>query len=77
VHWTREALETRVDKLAAEHEGDELVVAMQAFADQLGDHERELLGRVLLERARAGRGATHDYPKWNVILPRPRRRRRP
>jgi hypothetical protein len=77
MQWTREALTARVDKLAAEHEGDELVAAVRDFAEQLDDAERELLGRILLERAPARRGVTADYPKWSVILPRTRRRRRP
>jgi hypothetical protein len=77
MQWTREALTARVEKLAAEHEGEELVAAVQAFAEQLDDDERELLGRILLERAPQRKGVTADYPKWSVILPRPRRRRAP
>ena len=76
MNWTREAISARVDKLAAEHEGDELVAAMRAFAEQLDDDEREVLGRILLERAPRRKGVTTDYPKWSVILPRPKRRRR-
>jgi hypothetical protein len=75
--WTRAALEARVAKLAAEHEGEALVAAVAAFAEQLDEAERELLGSVLLEQAPRRRGDTHDYPKWAVILPRtwrPRRR---
>jgi hypothetical protein len=75
--WTRAALEARVTKLADEHEGEELVAAVAAFAEQLDEDERELLGRVLLEQAPRRRGVTADYPKWSVILPRPGRRRRP
>jgi hypothetical protein len=77
VEWTRAALEARVAKLADEQEGEELVAAVAAFAEQLDDGERELLGRVLLEQAPRRRGVTADYPKWSVILPRKRRPRRP
>jgi len=77
VEWTRAALEARVAKLAEDYEGEELVAAVAAFADQLEDDERELLGRVLLEQAPRRRGVTQDYPKWSVILPRTRRRRTP
>jgi hypothetical protein len=77
VEWTRAALEARVAKLAEDYEGEELVAAVAAFADQLEDDERELLGRILLEQAPRRRGVTQDYPKWSVILPRTRRRRTP
>jgi hypothetical protein len=76
VEWTRAALEARVAKLAEEHEGEELVAAVAAFAEQLDEDERELLGQVLLEQAPRRRGVTHEYPKWSVILPRVRPRRR-
>jgi hypothetical protein len=75
VEWTRAALEARVDKLAADHQGEELVAAVSDFAGQLGDKERELLGRILLERAPARGGVTLDYPRWRAILPARRRRR--
>lgn len=71
--WTRPALEARVAKLAEEHEGEKLVEAVQEFGEQLDDEERELLGRILLERAPAV--AIGDYPRWQMILPRRRRRR--
>ena len=74
MEWTRAALEARVDKLAEDHDGEELVTAVSAFADQLGDDDRRLLGRILLERA-PRRGRIPDYPRWSVILPRARRRR--
>jgi hypothetical protein len=73
--WTRAALEARVAKLAEEHEGEELVAAVAAFAEQLDEGERELLGRVLLELAPRRRGVTHEYSKWSVILPRFKARR--
>ena len=75
VEWTRAALEARVAKLAAEHQGQALVAAVSTFAEQLDDDERELLGQVLLEQAPRRTGATADYPKWSVIFPRRRRRR--
>lgn len=75
--WTRAALEARVAKLAEEHDGEALVAAVAAFAEQLGEDERELLGQVLLEQAPRRRGVTSDYPKWSVIMPRRWVRRRP
>jgi hypothetical protein len=71
--WTRQALEARVAKLAEENEGEELVEAVQQFGAQLDDEERELLGRILLERAPAV--AIGDYPRWQMFLPRRRRRK--
>jgi hypothetical protein len=70
--WTRPALEARVAKLAEEHEGERLVAAVQEFGERLDDEERELLGRILLERAPAVR--IGDYPRWQMFLPRRRRR---
>ena len=74
--WTRQAIEARVAKLAEQHEGQELVDAVVAFGEQLDDGERELLGRVLLERAphRTPREETEGYPRWRSILPRIGRR---
>ena len=46
--WTRDALAARVDALAAQ-EG--FVEAVQRFAADLSEPERELLGDVLLQRA--------------------------
>ena len=47
----REAIETRVDELRAAHPGrKEFVEAVQEFGRTLDDDDRELLGRVLLER---------------------------
>ena len=62
MEWTRAALEARVDKLAAEHAGDEFVESVRAFADQLSDDERELLGRVVLDRAPRDPRVTVKYP---------------
>jgi len=76
VKWTRAALEARVDKLAFEHEGDEFVAAVRRFSEQLNESERDLLGRVVLDRARTRSGVTAKYPRWSVIMPRPRRRSR-
>ena len=47
--WTREALEARVDELAARR--DSFVPSIQRLSAVLDERERELLGRVLLERA--------------------------
>ena len=76
MQWTRAALEARVDKLAAEHQGDEFVESVRRFAEQLNDEDRELLGRVVLDRAPRDPRVTVKYPKWSVILPRPRRKPR-
>jgi hypothetical protein len=70
VEWTRAALEARVEKLAAEHQGEELVTEMRAFAEQLDDDDRELLGRILLERAPVRGEVTKDYPRWSAFWPR-------
>jgi hypothetical protein len=69
MEWTRAALEARVEKLAEEHDGDELVTAVAAFAEQLDEGERQLLGRILLERAPRRAGVTANYPRWRAILP--------
>ena len=50
--WSREALAARVDALAEAESGQALVAAVQRLAAELGDDERELLGQVLLARAR-------------------------
>ena len=50
--WSREALAARVDALADAESGQALVAAVQRFAAELGDDEREILGQVLLARAR-------------------------
>lgn len=75
--WTRAALEARVEKLTSEYEGAELIEAVVGFSQQLDQEERGLLGQILLERAQARTPAdlTRDYPRWSVILPRPRRKR--
>jgi hypothetical protein len=77
VEWTRAALEARVAKLAEEHQGDELVEAVSAFAEQLDEGGRQLLGRVLLEQAPRRTGVTANYPRWRVLLPPRKRRPRP
>ncbi len=76
--WTRQALEARVAKLAEEHEGQALVDAVVRFGEQLDEAERELLGKVLLERApqRTLREEVDEYPRWRVLLPRFGGRRR-
>jgi hypothetical protein len=74
--WTRSALEARVSKFAEEHEGDELVEAVRHLGEQLDDGERAVLGSILLDRARTRTpaDATGDYPRWQMFLPRRRRR---
>ena len=68
--WTRQALEARVAALAAEHEGAELVAAVQRLAAELEEDEREVLGRILLERAHergaydAGLVGQIEAPGW-------------
>jgi len=47
--WTTEALALRVEELAAQRES--FVPAVQRLAEELDERERELLGRLLLERA--------------------------
>jgi hypothetical protein len=69
VQWTRAALEARVDKLSQQYDGDELVSAVSAFAEQLDEDDRQLLGRILLERAPRRAGVTANYPRWRAILP--------
>ena len=67
-----------MEKLSEEHDGDELVTAVSAFAEQLDEDDRQLLGRILLERAPRRTGVTLNYPRWRAILPplkKPPRRR--
>lgn len=71
--WTRQALEARVDKLAEAHEGEGLVEAVRRFGEQLNDDEREVLGRILLERA--PKPEVEDYPRWRMFLPGRRHRK--
>jgi len=53
--WSREAIGARVDHLAAKHEGDAFVVAIQEFADgDLDRRERAVLYDVLIERGKRG-----------------------
>ena len=52
VAWSREQLDERVETLADAHNGGEFVAAVSRFAEEeLEPEERELLGRLLLERA--------------------------
>ena len=76
---TRRELEERVDELAAQHEGQDLVKAVEKLADELSAPERELLAEVLLERGR-DHAAEHyaeqtermRAARWRVLFP-PRR----
>jgi hypothetical protein len=52
MRWSREELDERVETLADAHEGREFVQAVSRFAEEeLEADDRELLGRILLERA--------------------------
>lgn len=51
MHWTREAIDARVAKLAEEHEGAAFVEAVVEFGDQLDDEERSVLGEALVRYA--------------------------
>lgn len=59
--------------LAAEHEGPAFVEAVQRFAAELGEEEREELGRVLLARAPERGGFDYglvrriDEPRWKLF----------
>ena len=50
---TKEEIGARVDSLAAAHEGDEFVTAVEQLADEVGPQGRPVLQEVLLERAAA------------------------
>ena len=50
---TRDEIAARVDALAAEHEGQAFVSAVKELSEWLDEDERDVLGAVLLERARA------------------------
>ena len=72
-----------MDALAAEYEGEAFVAAVEAFAAELGDEERALLGEVLVERA-GGQGDLDyglirrvDEPRWQLFGRRPREPGRP
>jgi hypothetical protein len=50
--WTREAIATRVEALAREHDGEAFVQAVERFSsDVLDPAERQLLHDVLAQRA--------------------------
>jgi hypothetical protein len=78
VTWSRRALSEHVDALAAEHEGRAFVEAVERFAAELRDEERELLGAVLLERADESGGFDYgllrriDEPRWKLFDRPPR-----
>jgi hypothetical protein len=83
VTWSRRQLSERVDALAAEHEGEAFVAAVEGFAAELGEDERALLGEVLVERA--GERGDLDYglirrvdePRWKLFGRPPREPSRP
>jgi hypothetical protein len=49
--WTKDAIASRIDELAADQHGPALVEAIERFSRGLDEGARELLGEVLLERA--------------------------
>lgn len=59
--------------LASEHEGRAFVAAVEAFAAELAEEDRALLGEVLMERA--GERGDFDYglirrvdePRWKLF----------
>jgi hypothetical protein len=73
----REALARRLEEAIAGREGSDLVEAARSLADDLGEEEREELGRLLLERA--GEEGSFDYglirriqePYLQLFRPRP------
>ena len=70
--WSPRLLAEHVDELASEHEGRAFVEAVERFAAELGEEDREALGRVLLERARERGGYDYgllrriDEPRWKL-----------
>jgi hypothetical protein len=78
VIWSRRQLSEHLDALAAEHEGPAFVEAIERFAAELRDEERELLGEVLLERADERGGFDYglirriDEPRWKLFGRAPR-----
>lgn len=75
--WSRRQLAERVDELASEHEGRAFVDAVEAFAGELGEEERAVLGEVLLERADERGGFDYGLmrritePRWKLFGRRP------
>jgi hypothetical protein len=64
--WTREAIATRVEALAREHEGAAFVDAVERFSrDALDARERQLLHDVLLARS-PRRGRLGARFRWHV-----------
>jgi hypothetical protein len=57
---TRDEIAARVDELAAEHEGQAFVAAVKELSDGLDRGDRDVLGAVLLERARALEDAVEE-----------------
>lgn len=75
---TRRQIELRVDELAAEHEGEAFVAAVQRYASELDRDERKLLGEVLVDRANLVGGVDYglirriDEPRWKLFGRPPR-----
>jgi hypothetical protein len=84
IHWTRTALDARLEALERRHEGQELIDAVVSFADTLTDEDRRVLQDVLLARARRSRQLGLEAAYWSDDVrrrffeqPRARKRRRP
>jgi predicted nucleic acid-binding Zn ribbon protein len=56
----RDEIAARVDELAREHEGPAFVAAVEGLSVGLDQESRDLLGAVLMERARALEGAADE-----------------
>jgi hypothetical protein len=57
---TREEIAARVDELASDRRGGEFVAAVEALSAGLSQHERDILGAVLLERAAVFESAARE-----------------
>ena len=52
IHWTRTALEARLDSLEEKHTGRDFIDAVVEFASTLTDQDRRVFQDVLLKRRR-------------------------
>jgi hypothetical protein len=71
--WSRRQIADRIDELASAHEGPAFVAAVEGFASQLDADEREVLGDVLVARARETGGLDYGLvrritePRWRLF----------
>lgn len=76
--WSRRQISERVDELAAAHEGPAFVDAVEQFASELDGAECDVLGELLVARAREhgeldyGLLRRIDEPRWKLFGRRPR-----